>query len=688
LSSIARPLPDDPLQPWRIAVVHGGALLARQPTLPALLPGLQLLKRPRGGEGRVDGVLAWGRKPSARRAEAWAAERGLPLVRLEDGFLRSVGLGADEAPLSIVVDDLGIYYDAGAPSRLERLVARPLDAAERSRAVALAAQWRGARVSKYNQGREAPGLLDEGDVLVVDQTFGDASIAFGSATPASFTRMLAAALDEHPAARVVLKVHPDVLAGRKRGHFPALPPGAAGRVTLLASPAHPCGLLERAAAVYTVTSQMGFEALLWGRPVRCFGMPFYAGWGLTGDELPAPARRGPAPAEALWHAALVDYPRYLDPETKQRCEPERLVEWMGLQRRMRERFPAQMVAVGFSRWKKPIARAFFAGSELRFLGANRPVPPGAGLALWGRRPVPAGAAASVPLVRLEDGFLRSVGLGADLVRPLSWVMDSVGMYYDATAPSGLEQLLAGTAFDDALRERAAALRRAILATGLTKYNVGHAGWQRPATERPVVLVVGQVESDASIRLGAPGLRGNMALLKAVRAERPDAWLVYKPHPDVVAQLRAAGRGEGVAAKWCDEVVVDAPMDSVLRQVDEVHVLTSLAGFEALLRDKPVVCWGCPFYAGWGLTVDREPMPRRRRRLQLDELVAATLLLYPTYVSRDTGHFTTAERALVELQAWRGEGRAVGSQVSAGRRAWRWTLRQVVALRRWAHGEAA
>jgi capsular polysaccharide export protein len=683
----AEALRTDPLRHWRTAIVHGDAVLSRQPTLPALLPELKLVSRSQAARQRADGVLAWGRKPSARRAEAWAAARGLPLVRLEDGFLRSVGLGADEAPWSLVVDDLGIYYDAGAASRLERLIGQPLDDSRRARSMALAAQWRSARVSKYNQAREAPGLVGPGDVLVVDQTFGDASIAYGAATPASFTRMLEAALDEHPATRILLKVHPDVLAGRKRGHFAQLSPGAAARVTLLASPAHPCALLERAAAVYTVTSQMGFEALLWGRPLRCFGMPFYAGWGLTGDELPAPARRGAASPAALWHAALIDYPRYLDPETQQRCEAERLVEWMGLQRRMRERFPARMVAVGFSRWKKPIARAFFAGSELRFQSAALPVPDGAGLVLWGRRPLPPAAGAPATVVRLEDGFLRSVGLGADLVRPLSWVMDGVGMYYDATAPSALEALLGETAFDSALCARAAALRAAILAAGLTKYNVGQARWQRPAGSRPVVLVVGQVEADASIRLGAPGLRGNIALLKAVRAERPQAHLVYKPHPDVVARLRGAGRGEGGAAGWCDEVVVDVPMHEVLQQVDEVHVLTSLAGFEALLRDKPVVCWGCPFYAGWGLTQDREPMPRRQRVLSLDELVAGALLIYPTYVSRNTGHFTTAERALVELQAWRDERPAAGSQVSAGRRAWRWTLRQAVALRRLWSGEA-
>lgn len=663
--------PSDPLDGVRVAVLHGRGLAAWA-TLPALLAGVQLRRPDEVRPGEAQAVLAWGLKPSAQRAEAWARRKGLPLLRLEDGFLRSVGLGGDAPPWSVVVDDLGIYYDASRPSRLEQCIARPESAEREARARALMAAWREARASKYNHAREGRLALHDTDVLVVDQTWGDASIHQGLADAGSFARMLEAALDEHPGARILLKVHPDVVAGRKRGHFPALSPGAAARVQLLAQDSHPPGLLERVAAVYTVTSQMGFEALMWGRTVRCFGLPFYAGWGLTRDEQAAP-RRGQASLNALVHAALVDYPRYVDPETLAPSTPEALLAWIGLQRRQRERHAEQVVAVGFSRWKRPIVQAFFAGSQVQFQGPRKPVPAGATLALWGLRELPPGTAPGTPVVRLEDGFLRSVGLGADLVRPLSWVMDGSGLYYDAAAPSDLETLLKATVFTPELRARAAALRARILALGLTKYNVGRAEWQRPANAARVVLVVGQVEADAAVRHGAPGLHTNLALLQAVRQRCPQAHLVYKPHPDVVAQLREPGVGEDTAARHCDEVVIDVPMDRLLRQVDEVHVISSLAGFEALLRGTPVVAWGCPFYAGWGLTEDAFPMARRQRPLSLDELVAGVLLLYPTYVSRRSGHFTTPERALEELQQWRDVEGGV-STVSWQRRIWRLALR--------------
>lgn len=643
-------------------------------TLPALLAGATLQRRADG----ADLALAWGRKPSARRAEALAARHGLPLWRLEDGFVRSLALGAQSPPWSVVLDDEGIYYDAGAPSRLERLVARPLAEPERQRARALKALWQAQRVSKYNGARDGAFEVRDGDVLVVDQTAGDASIAFGAADADRFRRMLEAALDEHPGARVLLKVHPDVLAGLKRGHFApgSLPRGAASRIRWVAAPVHPPELLARVAAVYVVTSQMGFEALLWDRPVRCFGMPFYAGWGLSRDDQAAPGRRGAATLEQLVHAALVEYPLCLDPQTGLPCTPETLVHWMGWQRAMRQRFPEHLLGLGFTRWKQALVRDFVQGSQVQF--APRRVRPRAEdtVVLWGREPLPAGGRPA-GVLRLEDGFVRSVGLGAEWSRPLSWVVDGRGLYYDASAPSDLEHLLQHHAFDDGLRRRAAALRQRIVAAGLSKYNLGGTAWRRPAGRR-VVLVIGQVEGDASLRHGAPGVRHNLELLQRVRAERPDAWLVYKPHPDVVAGLRAGGQGEADAAGHCDEVLPEASITQLLGQVDEVHVMTSLTGFEALLRGVPVVAWGCPFYAGWGLTEDRHALPRRQRRLDLDELVAGALILYPTHVSRQTGLFCSPEQVLTELDRWRQEPpgpwqrltRALVRQVARGWSRWR------------------
>jgi len=313
--------------------------------------------------------------------------------------------------------------------------------------------------------------------------------------------------------------------------------------------------------------------------------------------------------------------------------------------------PEVLYVYRFPYWKWPVVRQCFPKRHVVFIEQVNAVQPHAWLVLWGMCPVPEDIPSDVRVLRIEDGFLRSVGLGADLIKPLSWVVDGSGIYYDSTRPSDLETLLAKMDFDDELVSRAAALRSRIVASGLTKYNVGQTSWVRPHSASHVILVPGQVESDASIAYGAPEVRTNMDLLRAVRDANPDAYLVYKPHPDVHARLRAVGRGETEAYRWCNEIVTNVHMGDLLMAVDEVHVLTSLAGFEALLRRKAVTCYGQPFYFGWGLTHDLAHNTKRSRRLILDELVAAALIKYPLYLSRNGKNLITPEQALDELLSW-------------------------------------
>ena len=334
-------------------------------------------------------------------------------------------------------------------------------------------------------------------------------------------------------------------------------------------------------------------------------------------------------------------------------------------------------ALGFSYWKRASVRLCFPKSKVYFVSRVDQVPDGAALAVWGMKKVPEAKQRNISVVRIEDGFLRSVGLGADLIQPLSWVIDYRGMYFDATRPSDLEVLLAETVFSADLLRRAAILRKRIVKGGFTKYNVGSISWHRPDGVDPVILVPGQVETDASLAYGAPGIKTNIELLQAVREANPGAYVIYKPHPDVVAGLRKKGLREHEAAEWCDEIVDDVRMGELLWRVDEVHCITSLAGFEALLRGKRVVCYGQPFYAGWGLTTDIVPILRRVRHLALDELVAGALILYPCYMSRKRHALVSPEEALDELEEWQAKS---APHVSLWRKVVRMILRRVVGVR--------
>lgn len=309
-------------------------------------------------------------------------------------------------------------------------------------------------------------------------------------------------------------------------------------------------------------------------------------------------------------------------------------------------------ACGFSWRKRALVRQFSGRSDVRFVSARAAIPDGTDLLLWGAAPVPAHVSAGVRIIRLEDGFVRSVGLGADLVRPLSWVLDDVGIYFDATRPSRLEQLLQAAEFAPELLARAQNLRHTIVAHGISKYNLNGPAWQRPSHARVVRLVMGQVETDASIRLGALGLKTNMDLLRHVRTQWPQDWIVYKHHPDVVAGLRRAGAQDQDCGQWADEVLTQGSPTQVMAQVDAVHVMTSLAGFEALLLGKEVHCHGLPFYAGWGLTIDDLRCERRTRTLSLEQLVAGSLVLYPRYFSEARRCFVSAEEGLELVRSGR------------------------------------
>ena len=588
-------------------------------------------------------IVGWGRKLSGQQAVSIAKRLGVPFTLLEDGFLRSVD--RFEATQSIVMDPIGIYYDATVPSHLEQLIAAPLTADEIARTQGIVDMWRRCRVSKYNALPEYKGPSLGRYVLVIDQTFGDASVAYGRADATCFDRMLDAAIKENPGCQIVVKTHPDTKSGTKNGYFHAAQVGALPRVQIVSDACHPVGLIEHAEAVYTVTSQVGFEALIWGKRVRTFGMPFYAGWGLTEDDLPVPDRRVPVSKDQLFHAALVKYARYYDPVTGQPCEVERTIENIGFQRAQRLRFPGLVDAVGFSLWKRAFIRKFLTGSVVHFSKRNRVGSPAAAIAVWGSRDLNT----PLPVLRVEDGFIRSSGLGADLVYPVSLVVDDVGIYYDSTRPSGLEVILNTQVLSPAALRRAAQLRMQIVDLNITKYNLGGNTWTRPDNGKPIILVVGQVEADASIKFGSPAVKENISLLRAVRDENPDAYILYKPHPDVVAGLRKKGQGEDESKMYCDEIIAaNIATDQLLGQVDAVHTMTSLLGFEALMRGVCVTCHGLPFYAGWGLTDDKISCARRTKTQSLDALVHAALIAYPRYFNFDNNCFMTPEQAVYVL----------------------------------------
>ncbi len=587
-----------------------------------------------GKPGADDLVAVWGKSPTSGRGEVVSGATGSPLLYVEDAFLRSIKPGrSGEPPLGLTLDRQRPYFDSAGPSDLETLLAEaPFDdAALLTRARNAMARMRTLHLSKYNDLDLSLSPPAPGYVLVIDQTRDDAAIEYGNASVSHFREMLVYAQQDFPGARIIIKSHPDTVAGHRNGHFG--PEHLTDRMTLLTDPVSPYELMDGALAVYTVSSTLGFEAIMAGHKPNVFGQPFYAGWGLTEDHQPIDRRQRRLTRAQLFAGAMMLYPKWYDPYRDRLCELETVLDTLEAMTRARRQDRHGYAAVGMSAWKRPHLAEFFGdvdtlGSEKDTLGAGKPI-----LSWAGKTSDLLPRQAQWPLYRVEDGFLRSHGLGADLIPPVSLVTDQTGIYYDPRSASDLELLIKASVDlpQDAL-DRAERLRRNVIKAGLSKYNLDGPAPEFDAQGREVILVVGQVENDASVLTGASEMPSNDMLIKAARRDFPESFLIYKPHPDVEAGLREGAFSENVdlVAKRVDPI-------TLLERCDRVVTLTSLLGFEALIREIPVTCYGVPFYAGWGLTDDRDtPPPRRNANPTLTQLVHACLIGYPRYFDPKTG----------------------------------------------------
>lgn len=385
-------------------------------------------------------VAVWGHAKHAWRGEWIAAQRGAKVLRLEDAFLRSLFPGrAGEPTLGLLIDHQGAHYDPATPSDIETLLAtHPLDDhALLERARLGMARLKALQLSKYAAHDPDLRAPDPGYVLIVDQVRGDASLSHGGLngplSPHLFREMLVQAQLDFPGARIMIRTHPETQHGYRTGHFTP-EDASAPHITFLSDPVSSWELLEGAIAVYTVSSQLGFEAIFAGHKPRVYGLPFYAGWGLSDDQIPHPRRRRTLTRAQLFAAAMLLYPKWYDPCRDRLCRFEDALDQLEALTRAWREDRNGYAALNMRLWKRPHLQAFFGRwQKLHFAKAPRA---NQRALVWGMAAGPARA------IRIEDGFLRSRGLGAELTPPVSLVADDLGLYYDPSTPSRLEALIA------------------------------------------------------------------------------------------------------------------------------------------------------------------------------------------------------------------------------------------------------
>ena len=281
----------------------------------------------------------WGSEGVAAnvRASALAAKMDAVLVVCEDGFLRSADTWANlSAPdryrhgCSVVFDTLGHYFDATRPSSVENMLNDPalcLTDAQRTEARRVMERIVAAKLTKYNhQPIFVPQVGRPGHrkVLVVDQSYGDMAIAKGWGSDRTFADMLEDAKRENPDADILVKTHPDTMTGKRGGYYTDV--REEGNVFRVTMPVNPYSLMEIVDKVYVCSTQMGFEALMAGKEVHVYGMPFYAGWGLTIDKQKNPRRTNRRTLEEVFYIFYLMYTHWVDIETGSPCAIDKAID--------------------------------------------------------------------------------------------------------------------------------------------------------------------------------------------------------------------------------------------------------------------------------------------------------------------------------------------------------------------------
>ncbi|MHC4946203.1 MAG: capsular polysaccharide export protein, LipB/KpsS family, partial [Planctomycetota bacterium] len=245
------------------------------------------------------------------------------------------------------------------------------------------------------------------------------------------------------------------------------------------------------------------------------------------------------------------------------------------------------------------------------------------------------------VVLFEQGFLASSHSWSEAFRQknpilgcLGYVYDDISHYFMADYPNRLiHRLNSARELTKDERSRAHNLVERIVERKISKYNSQPI--HRPAMTEGYsrrVLVCDQTFADASTVYGKVGEAEFEQMLLAAIRENPDAEIIVKTHPDTFWEKdKRTGYYNHLQDTGRVRILRD-PINPycLFDLVDKVYVGTSQVGLEALFAGKEVVCFGAPFYAGWGLTDDRQPVPHRHRTRSLEEIFHYFYIWYTIY----------------------------------------------------------
>lgn len=593
-------------------------------------------------------VIGWGKRKNSISANMFSKSAAAPYIALEDGFIHSVGKGQNHYPLSLIADKNTPYYDNKKPSGLENfLLTGTITDENIKKAKALIHLIKEKRITKYNiekDYKESEFRFSETkNILLLEQAYDDISVKLAGAKKEDFDKMVIYARKLFPASNIIIRSQPNIISGKKKGYLTKY--YSEPNIKVIEEDINLFSLLPYLEAVFTVTSAEALQALIGGTQVYTFGRSFYSGWGFTKDNKRSTKERKQTSFEEFFYASYMSYARYINPYERKIADLEYtlgLVEWLKEKYKGTSR---SYSCFGFSNWKKDYIKDFLQTpfNEVKFFkneetAARYARKHKSDFVIAAEKETPVIPVLTrrydIPVTRIDDGFIRSIGLQSDFAPASSLIIDDKSMHYIADKESKLEELIINLRLTRDKKNRARDLINLITQKEISKYNfnTGQLKLSFPR-DKKIILVPGQLEDDPSVKLGRGMIKVNVRLLEETRKREKDAYIIYKPHPEVTAGKRVGHIPKREAQRYSDMVIEHANIHDLLKRCDEVYTISSFVGFEALLRGKKVKTFGCPFYAGWGLTDDSIFFSKRNRNISLEHMVYSALIEYPIYFDR-------------------------------------------------------
>ena len=609
----------------------------------------------------IKGIVCW--KIYQNQSKSFAKKHNIPLIQLEDGLIGYLeNTKGKMVNIGFYIDTIGgIYYSTEENIITKIINDKHYSQNELEEAKKLIQRIVENKITKYNkisQPKFQP-TPNTAPILLIDQVFQDKSITTNGHGTQEFQKMYHSAIKRADGKKIYVKTH-----SYGKGYLEKICKN--NNVIFLKEDYNLYNILEYIEEVFTVSSQSGFEALIAGKKVHTFGTPFYAGYGLTIDDISL--KRPQVSLEKIFYASYLEACKYFISGVE--CNLNEIIDIILEQRRLTEKDNKfqKFFLYQIPLWKSSSIKDFIfqKNSNIirvknkKLLTKHKPTSKDA-VIIWGFKNACENLLNytennNIPVITFEDGFIRSVGLGSDFTPAYSFVMDHYGIYYNPQQKSELEVILETFDINQHQTERLAKLQNTLVEMKISKYNVNQninkekpALLKQQANNKKIILITGQVSDDMSIIKSGIMISDYRTLVEKVRNENPDAFIIYKHHPDVIVGNRSGYISSQILKQFVDVIIKNINIIDLIKISDEIHTITSLSGFEALLHGKTVVHYGLPFYGGYGFTVDKSFTNHKRKPVDFKTFCYSTFFLYPRYTTPNLHIALTPEVIVKVLQ---------------------------------------